>query len=228
MNDEERNLVGQIEATASKVTSFIAEYDMTMHYAHISLDSRGRLYYADKKRCRVEGITNGQKIVTVSSNDVRQTYFIDQKVVSRSNTIQDQSPIDLLQGLSDIRDSFSSTDIESLIYVGETLLDEQNLYHFKGHFPVLTIFGISKVRMPIEVDLFIDQASCLLRKRIWTQTGKEALVTSNYRVLDINVPLEDSLFSIDVSSPEIRIVDTMDITKTLFFADDENQGASMN
>jgi outer membrane lipoprotein-sorting protein len=228
MNDEARKLVAQIEATAAKVTSFVAEYDMTMHYKRVGLHSRGKLYYADKTRYRVEGITNGQRIVTVSRNDARQTYFIDQKVISQSNTIEDQSPIDLLHGLSDIRESFSSTDTESLIYVGETLFEGQTVYHFGGHFPVLPLFGFAKVSLPIEVDLFIEQATCLLRRRIWTETGKQALVTTNYRIVDINIPLEDSLFSIDVSSSTIRVVETIDVTKTLFFADDENQGASTN
>ena len=228
MNDKVRELVEQIGATAAKVTSFVAEYDMTMHYKRVSLHSRGKLYYADKTRCRVEGITNGQRIITVSRNGARQTYFVDQKVISRFNTIEDQSPIDLLHGLSDIRDSFSSTDTESLVYIGETLLEGQTVYHFRGHFPVLPMFGFAKVSLPIEVDLFIEQATCLLRRRVWTETGKRALVTTNYRIVGINIPLEDSLFSIDVSSSGIRAVETVDVTKTLFFDDDENQGASTN
>lgn len=81
--------------------------------------------------------------------------------------------------------------------------------------------------MPIEVDLFTDQEICLLLRRIWTQTGKGTLVSANYRILGTNISLDDSLFSIE-ASPEVRRVDTMDITKTLFFSDDRNQGASMN
>jgi outer membrane lipoprotein-sorting protein len=228
MTDQERKLVSQIEATAAEVASFIAEYELTMNHAGISLHSRGKLYYADQSRYRVEGITNGQRIITVSNNEVSQTFFVDQRIVSQSNSMENQSPIDLLHGLSDIRDSFSSTDKETLVYVGKAHIDEQKVHHFKGHFPILPIQGNIRVRMPIEVDLFIDRANCLLLRRIWTQTGKGTLVNANYRIMEINGTIDDSYFSIDVSSPDIRKVDTMDITNTLFFSDEKNTGASMN
>ena len=70
--------------------------------------------------------------------------------------------------------------------------------------------------------------SCLLLRRIWTQTGKGTLVSADYKVIEKNGTIDDSLFSIDVSSPDIRKVDLMDITNTLFFSDEKHTGASMN
>ena len=228
MDEHSQRIVSQIRATAALVTSFIAEYNLTMNIAGISLHSRGKLYYADQSRYRVEGITNGQRIVTVSRNEISQTFFVDQKIVSQSNPMENQSPIDLLYGLSDIRDSFSSTDKDTLVYIGKAHIDEQKVHHFKGHFPVLPIPGNLRVRMPIEVDLFIDRVKCLLLRRIWTQTGKGTLVSADYRIIETNGSIDDSNFSIDVSSPDIRKVDLMDITNTLFFSDEKHTGASMN
>jgi hypothetical protein len=228
MDEHAQKLVSKIRATAALVASFVAEYNLTMNIAGINLHSRGNLYYADRSRYRVEGITNGQKIVTVSRNEVSQTFFVEQKIVSQSNPMESQSPIDLLYGLSDIRDSFSSTDKDTLVYIGKAHIDEQKAHHFKGHFPILPIPGNLRVRMPIEVDLFIDRVSCLLLKRIWTQTGKGTLVSADYKIMETNGSIHDSLFSIDVSSPDIRKVDLMDITNTLFFSDEKHSGASMN
>ena len=90
-----------------KVASFAAEYDLTMQYEGLGLHSIGRLYYSGTSRYRVEGMTNGHRIITVSRNEVSQTYFVDLKLLSQSNTIENQSPMDLLHGLSDIRDPFS-------------------------------------------------------------------------------------------------------------------------
>ena len=228
MTDKERKLVEHIEATAKAVLSFTAEYDLTMHYEGISLHSRGKMFYADQSHYRLEGMTNGQKIITVSRNDISETYFVDQKLISRANKIEEQSPIDILHGLSDIRDSFSSIDKETLTYAGPDVVDDRKVYHFRGRFRILTMEGIGKVRMPIEVDSFTDQESCLLLKRVWTQTGKGTLVNAHYKIMDINLPIDDSLFSFDALSPEVRRVGTMDISKTLFFSDEKNQGASMN
>ena len=142
--------------------------------------------------------------------------------------MENQSPIDLLHGLSDVRDCFSSIDRETLVYVGKAHINEQKVHHFKGHFPTLSIPGNLRVRIPIEVDLFIDRARCLLLRRIWTQTGKGVLVNADYRIIEIDGTIDDALFSIDVLSPDIRKVDVMDIADTMFFSDDTHTGASMN
>jgi hypothetical protein len=228
VTDQERNLVRQIVATSAKVTSFAAEYNLIMQYEGIGLHSKGKLCYLGKSHYRVEGMTNGHRIITVSRNEVSQTYFVDLKLLSQSNTIENQSPMDLLHGLSDIRDPFSSTEDETLLYVGEAMVDDRKSYHFKGHFRTVSFSGSAKVRMPIEVDLFIDQQTCLLLRRIWTQIGKGTLVTANYKITDTNVPFDDTLFSIDPSLPDIKKIDTMDITRILFSADDRHQGASLN
>jgi hypothetical protein len=228
MTDQDRNLVQQITANAAKVVSFAAEYDLTMQFEGIGLHSRGKLYYLGKSCYRVEGITNGHRIITVCRNEVSQTYFVDLKLLSRSNRIENQSPIDLLHGLSDIRDPFSSTDEETLIYAEETFVDGRKTHHFQGHFRTVRIPRVAKVRMPIEVDLYIDQETCLLLRRVWTQTGKGTLVNAHYKVIDVDSSLDDALFSIDLSLPDIKQVDTMDITKILFSSDDRHQGASLN
>jgi len=72
MTDQEAKLVSQIEATSAKVASFIAEFDLKMNRAGISLHSRGRMYYAGQARYRVESITNGQRIVSL---DFSYTYM---------------------------------------------------------------------------------------------------------------------------------------------------------
>jgi hypothetical protein len=228
VTDQDRELVKRILATSGKVASFAAEYDLTMQYEGLGLHSIGRLYYSGTSRYRVEGMTNGHRIITVSRNEVSQTYFVDLKLLSQSNTIENQSPMDLLHGLSDIRDPFSSTDEETLIYVGETTVDDRRSYRFKGEFRTVSISDTVRVRMPIEVDLFIDQQTCLLLRRIWTQIGKGTLVNAHYRITEVDVPFDEALFSIDPSPPGIRKVDTMDITKILFSPDDRHQGASRN
>jgi outer membrane lipoprotein-sorting protein len=191
-------------ARSAQIASFAAEYDLTLRLEGIGLHSRGRLYYSGKSCYRVEGITNGHRIITVSRGEVSQTYFVDLKVVSRSNRIENQTPVDLLHGLSDIRDSFSSTDEETLNYVEEALVDDRKTYHFQGRFRTVSMLGVAKVRMPIEVDLFVDQETCLLLRRVWTQTGKGTLVNAHYKVMEVNLPLDDTLFSIDPSLPDIK------------------------
>lgn len=228
VTDQDRELVERIEATSGKVTSFAAEYDLTMQYEGLGLHSVGKLYYSGTSRYRVEGMTNGHHIITVSRNEVSQTYFVDLKLLSQSNTIENQSPMDLLHGLSDIRDPFSSADEETLIYVGETIVDDRKSYRFKGEFRTVSISDAVKVRMPIEVELFIDQETSLLLRRIWTQIGKGTLVNAHYRITEVDVTFDDALFSIDLSLPGIRKVDRMDITKILFSPDDRHQGASRN
>lgn len=228
MTDQDRRLVRQIMAKSAAVASFAAEYDLTMQLEGIGLHSRGRLYYSGKSCYRVEGITNGHRIITVSRDEVSQTYFVDLKLLSRSNRIENQSPVDLLHGLSDIRDSFSSTDGETLNFVEEALVDDRKTHHFQGQFRTLSMLGVAKVRMPIEVDLFVDQETCLLLRRVWTQTGKGTLVNAHYKVMGVDLPLDDALFSIDPPLPGIKRVDTMDISRILFSPDDRHQGASLN
>ena len=228
MTDQDSELVRQITETAAKVSSFTAEYDLTMQLEGIGLHSTGKLYYSGNSCYRVEGITNGHRIITVSRNELSQTLFVDLKLLSRSNTIADQSPIDILHGLSDVRDSFSSTDDDTLVYAGETIVDDRKTHHFLGNFRTVIIPGVARVRMPIEVELFVDQEWCLLLRRVWTQIGKATLVSAHYKILNVDVPLADELFSIDLSLRDVKKVDTMDITKILFSPDDRHQGASMN
>jgi len=228
MTEGDKSLVSRIETASAAVSSFIASYQLILDYAGVHLNSIGKLYYSGRSRYRVEGITNGQKVITVSKEELSQTFFVDQKVVSQRNSIVDQSPLDLLHGLSDIRDVFASTDRNSLECLGEAAIDDRKVYVFKGSFPILTIPENIKVRMPIDVELFVDQANCLLLKRLWTLGNDEKLVDTKYRIEQINAPIEETLFMLDLSDPEIKKVETMDITKILFFSDDANQGASMN
>lgn len=228
MTEADKRLVSQIETASSAVVSFIASYQLILNYLGVHLKSKGKLYYSGRTCYRVEGVTNGQKVITVSKEDLSQTFFVDQKVISQRNYIDQQSPLDLLHGLSDIRDVFASIDKQSLEYIGEETIDNRKVYVFRGSFPILTIPENIKVRMPIDVELIVDQSSCLLVRRIWTLKNKERLVDAKYSVDQINSSIEDTLFTLDISDPEIKQVESMDITRTLFFSNDANQGASMN
>lgn len=228
MTNRDRALVSRIEKLAARVQSFVASYELTMVYATTSIYSKGRLYYAGKHHFRVEGITNGQKVITVSSEDVTETFFVQQKLISQKNTIPDQSPIDLLHGLSDIRDVFISVDRDSLECRGERSVADRITYMFKGSFPVLTIPENIRVRMPIDVELYVDKETCLLVRRVWTTRKGQKLVHADYTLEQTNVELPESCFRLDISDPQVKRVATMDISKILFFSDDLSQGASMN
>jgi outer membrane lipoprotein-sorting protein len=227
MTDDTTCLIQDIRNHSSKITSFRATYENISTIMGFDWQAQGRLFFKYPSKHRSEGNFNGQKVITVSDADSVKRFFVDQKLVWQYNVKQLQLPEYLSYGFADLRDPFRATELSTMTYEGLQTVKGLSTYLFTGK--TRNDFNIHQkaVTWPIDIKLYIDTTSSLLVKLSGAKGSTSLQLDMNYAVQGLNEPIDDSLFDIDTTGLDLKIVDVTDIVKSTLAAQ-KSEDASRN
>jgi outer membrane lipoprotein-sorting protein len=223
MTDEEASLVRRIRERTRRVTSFVADYRASYNVHLSSLEVTGKLYFLGPDRYRSVTSTDDRKIITIRKGTVVQRYLPARNEIWRYDLadVPQTEPINF--ATADLRDPFSAIEEADLTHEGTFELESGTTYVFSANVKNSARQGMLDTRkgfsiryQPKDLDtrvrLHVDYETGLLRRMIGTaKTGKEAF-RADYSNLEVNVFLDESLFAIEESTADYRVID---ITETL-------------
>jgi len=237
MSEDCSKLIAEIEARAGTIASFIASFRNRAEVAGRGMSSSGKLYFKYPSRLRSEGLFDEKRIINVSTAETSQRYFIDEKMIWRTDLKELGAAgkaagiSDLLNmGASDPRDPFRIVDRKSLEYGGLSPFGSSNVNLFTGRLKSGLFQWKGLYSRPIDVGLSIDASSCLLVRLTCRslQSPVPVLFEMSYEIEAVDVPLDDSLFTLDGLPSDIKRMDVTGIEAAALSGDIHRQGASKN
>jgi hypothetical protein len=141
--------------------------------------------------------------------------------------------------ISDLRNPFYLIEESKLEYKGQTTVHDRPMHHFVSSLWQPPNDGLLDTRrgftiryrpkaLSIMIGLFVDVNDCLLRKRLGTSTDGSTVLEADYRMDEVNLPLERSLFEMREVTGTMRRVNLKDVLEAALNPDSAEAPPSRN
>jgi outer membrane lipoprotein-sorting protein len=221
MTEEEAGLVHGIRERAHRVTSFVADYRATYRMNLASFEVTGKLYFLGPDMYRSVTSILDKKIIVIRKGTAVRRYVPARNEIWRYDLadLPQTEPINF--AVADLRDPFFAIAEEDLTHEGTFQLESgttcvfsAKLKNWERQGMLDTRKGFSIRYQPKELDvrvrLHVDYETGLLRRTTGvTKTGTEVF-QADYSNFEVNIFLDESLFAIDESNGDYRIIDMKD------------------
>ncbi len=221
MTEDTARLVGEIRARCRKVTSLVGSYESTSRLQTMPLVARGRFYYLSPDRCRSETVINGSEVVSVRNGSRVERRLPARKEIWRYDLRDLPQSLPLNYPIADYRDPFFAVDEEDLTFEGNEDLDGGPVMRFSARLRNWATRGLLDTRkgfsipyqprgLQIRMTLYISSESGLLRRIVGSDPKGTVVLNADYRIAGMNVPLDESLFTLEGSAAVFRSIDITD------------------
>jgi outer membrane lipoprotein-sorting protein len=218
MTEDEARLVHRIRERTHRVTSFVADYRASYNVNRASFEVTGKLYFLSPDMYRSVTSIEDKKIITIRRGTAVQRYIPTRNEIWKYELadLPQTEPINF--AIADLRDPFYAIEEEDLTHEGTFQLESGTTYVFSANVKnwerqgmLDTRKGFSIRYQPKDLDvrmrLHVDYETGLLRRMTGTtKTGKEVF-QADYSNLEVNAFLDESLFAIEESNADYRIID---------------------
>ena len=239
MTDDAAERVREIRARARLVTSFLAEYRASLKFQLVRIEVAGRVYFLGPDRFRSETRIADEEIITVRKGDAVQRYIPKRKEIWKYSfgDLPRTEPINF--GIADLRDSFFAVDETELSYEGMADLEGVPTWVFSSRVKNWATQGLLDTRkgfsiryMPkdpgVRLKLHVGSETGLLRRMTGTGKDGQELFQANYSVKETNLPLDESLFTMDESRADYKVIDIAETFLTSLNPDAADAPPSIN
>jgi outer membrane lipoprotein-sorting protein len=239
MTDEVSMRVRQIRARSHAVTSFLAEYRALLKFQLVRIEVTGKTWFLSPDRFRAETRIADEQIITVRRGHAVQRYIPKRKEIWKYGfgDLPQTEPINF--GIADLRDPFFAVDETGLIYEGMADLEKIATFVFSAQVKNWATQGLLDTRkgfsiryMPknpgIRVKLHVSSETGLLRRMTGTDQAGEKLFQADYFVTETNIPIDESLFAMDESRADYKVIDIADTMLTSLNPDAADSPPSIN
>jgi outer membrane lipoprotein-sorting protein len=222
MTEEAARLVREIRNRAHAVNSFVADYRASLRLQLMPLEVTGKIYFLSPDMFRSETWIVDEKIVTVRKGREVQRYIPKRHEIWKYNLddLPQTEPINF--GIADLKDPFFVVDETGLEYKGKLEQGDASNHLFSGAVRNWARQGLLDTRkgfsiryqqkeLKVRIELHIDSITGLLRRMTGVDSAGEELFQVNYVIREANLPVDESLFVLDESTANYRVIDITDI-----------------
>jgi outer membrane lipoprotein-sorting protein len=185
------------------------------------LEVRGKVYFLAPDRYRSETTVNDKQVITIRKGATVQRSLPNRREVWRYSLKDLPGTQTINFATADLRDPFFAVDEDRLGYGGMSSLEGSSVYNFYGRAKRWAKQGSLDTRkgfripyqpkdLEVGIRLSVDAETGLLRRMIGQDKEGKDLFVASYANVEVNVSLDESLFSTYQSTSEYRVIDITD------------------
>jgi hypothetical protein len=222
MTEETAGMVRQIWKISNEITSLVADFHSVYNLQLLPIESSGKLKFLSTDRLRLEATINGKQIISIRKGSLVHRCLPQRNEIWKYdlNDLPQIEPINF--GIADLRDPFFAVDELSLQYEGIQDIKGTSTYTFTANLRNWAKQGLLDTRkgfslryqpkgIELCLKLHIYRDSGLLRSIIGIDKTGKHMLQADYVIEAINVPLEDSLFAMNESYAQYKVLEISDI-----------------
>ena len=239
MTEEVEGLIRELRERARAVDTFIADYSYAYNLQSKPFEATGGMYFLSPDRFRSETSIGNRRIITIRKGTMVQRHLKHRNEVWKYNLndVPQTQPINF--GIANLKDAFFAVDETTLVYKGMsdfenicTYVFHVNAKNWAGKELLDTRKGFSIKYQPknsvVGIKLSIDCERGLLLNMIGNDaTGTEVFQT-NYFIREVNIALDESIFVMDESSADYKVIDVTDVLLSSMNPDEADSASSPN
>jgi outer membrane lipoprotein-sorting protein len=239
MTDETARIVRELRHKASKVTSFIADYQSISSLLLFPLETKAKVFFLSPDRCRSEAFTNGRQIITIRKGNIIQRCIPQKNEIWRYDLADLPQSEPINYSVADFSNPFFAADESTIQYEGLERLPGASAQVFFGNTRNWSKHGLLDTRKGFSIPyqqkhpqfklrLYINENTGILRRIVGIDRNGKQVLRTDYLMQSVNVRLLETLFAFDESTAKYKVVHFSDIILASLNPDSAEAPPSIN